>query len=562
MSANIVIVGEGLLADYVYDHVSAQYSVECQRNFNDGVPKEIDLALVLHDAWNPSLHRVSEEVFRRSNTPWLRGFVSFGEGVVGPFVRPEAQGCSQCADLRRIMAGHQDRREMWRIHQGILDGKEIKRDAWASQQGLSQMAHLIKSETEKILQGRPSNLEEKLFIINLKTLKSSYHFFLPDPLCPICSHLPKDSPTLAQISLQSSPKIKPDSYRSRSLNDLKDILQKDYLDSRTGLLNGKTSSSVVPFASTGVHLPLFNGDGTAGGRSHSFAESEPAAILEGIERYCGMEPRGKRTIVYDSYDHLADQALHPAKVGLYSKEQYAAPHFPFKPFDPTSPINWVWGYSFLQERPILVPETLAYYNLDSDEYFISDTSNGCALGGSFEEAIFYGIMEVIERDSFLMTWYAQLPLQPIDLRSIQDQELKLMIDRVKAVGGYDIYLFNATMENRIPAVWTLAKNRKKEGVNLICAGGAHLDPIKAAKGSVHEFASSMLLLDEKYESNKEKYRNMLKDPFLVQKMEDHGMLYGVPEAEERLDFLLKSDRPLRTFEEEFKWEKKNAGSYG
>ena len=36
--------------------------------------------------------------------------------------------------------------------------------------------------------------EGRLCLINLKTLKSSWHSFLPDPLCPVCSRLPDDSP--------------------------------------------------------------------------------------------------------------------------------------------------------------------------------------------------------------------------------------------------------------------------------------------------------------------------------------------------------------------------------
>ena len=36
------------------------------------------------------------------------------------------------------------------------------------------------------------------------------------------------------------------------------------------------------------------------------------------------------------------------------------------------------------------------------------------------------------------------------------------------------------------------------------------------------------------------------------------MLYGLPEAEERLRFLLDDHRPLRTFAEEFKWQTKSA----
>ena len=58
--------------------------------------------------------------------------------------------------------------------------------------------------------------------------------------------------------------------------------------------------------------------------------------------------------------------------------------------------------------------------------------------------------------------------------------------------------------------------------------------------------------EEKLEKNRQKYERMLHDPFAVQTMEDHGMLYGLPEAEERLKFLLDDHRPLQSFDKEFK----------
>ncbi|MCG6197318.1 YcaO-like family protein, partial [Anoxybacillus sp. LAT_38] len=146
------------------------------------------------------------------------------------------------------------------------------------------------------------------------------------------------------------------------------------------------------------------------------------------------------------------------------------------------------------------PELLAYYSSGCGHSFVYETSNGCALGGSLEEAIFYGILEVVERDSFLMTWYAQLPIPRLDPYSANDQELRLMIERLRAVTGYDVYLFNSTMEYGIPSVWTLAKNRKQKGVNLICAAGAHPDPVRAVKSSLHEIACLLLTIDEKFEA--------------------------------------------------------------
>lgn len=550
MDAQVLIIGEGILADYVLEKLSIQYQVARQIHFNEAVPENTDLALVLHDAWHPSVHHQAEEVLRSSGIPWLRGFVSFGEGIIGPLIHPSAPGCSQCADIRRLMAGY-DREEMWELQQRMAEQGGIQRDAWASRTGLLQMAHLICRETQKVLEGSRAHSEERVLLINLKTLKSSSHFFLPDPLCPVCGQLPDDSPTAARIALQSSPKISADSYRSKPMDDLKKVLAKDYLDFRTGVFNNKAYDSVLPFADVIVNMPLFRGDEGVAGRTHSYEVSELTAILEGLERYCGIQPRGKRTVVHESYRNLADHAMNPEKVGVHAKEQYARPGFPFMPFHPDRKINWVWGYSFLQERSILVPELLAYYSLGSGDGFVYETSNGCALGGSLEEAIFYGILEVVERDSFLMAWYAQLPLPRLDLSSANDKELQVMVDRLRVVAGYDLSIFNSTMEHGIPSIVAVAKNRKKRGLNLICAAGAHPDPVRAVKSAIHEIAGTMFV-EKKFETHRKEYEKLLYDPFSVQQMEDHGMLYGLPEAEERLQFLLDDRRPLRTFEEEFK----------
>ncbi|WP_409340376.1 TOMM precursor leader peptide-binding protein [Paenibacillus sp. MBLB4367] len=550
MNTVVAIIGEGELANLVCREMSALSRIVRLNDFKAGVPEAADFALVLHDAWHTSVHREAEELLRAAGIPWLRGFVAFGEGVVGPLVRPGLSGCTQCADTRHLLAGR-DRKEMWMLQQRLADAGEIPRNAWASLTGLLQMTVLLVSESQKVLQGYRSRLEERMFYLDMKTLKCTSHFFLPDPVCPVCGQLFDDTPAAARISLQPSPKISEKSYRCRSLDDLKEFLIKDYLDYKTGFLNGKMVDFVSPFADVSVNLPMFDHDEATAGRTHSYAESELTAIMEGLERYCGMAPRGKRTMIIDSYRNLADHALNPVTVGLYAKEQYEQPNFPFKPFHPDDPTDWVWGYSFMRQSPILVPQQLAYYSSSCGQGFIYETSNGCALGGSLEEAIFYGIMEVVERDSFLLTWYAQLPLPRLDPSSAGDLELQLMINRLQTVAGFEVHLYNATMENGIPSVWALAKNARPKGVNLICAAGAHPDPVRAAKSAVHELSGMMLTLNEKFDANRERYEQMFHDPSLVRGMEDHSMLYSLPQAEERLHFLLERNRPIRTFHEEF-----------
>ncbi|SDC12114.1 ribosomal protein S12 methylthiotransferase accessory factor [Paenibacillus sp. UNCCL117] len=550
MSAIVAVIGSGQLSNLVCNELLSECEIVRQPDFQAGIPEAVKLALVLHDAWHPAVHREAETVLRQAGAPWLRGFVAWGEGVVGPLVRPDAQGCSQCADTRRLMAGR-DRKEMWELQQQLALQGENKRDVWASRTGLLQVAHLLAVEARKVIHGNSGSLEGRILLINMNTLNSSRHFFLSDPMCPVCSRLPDDSKEAARIALQPNPKISADSYRCRSIEELKSFLAKDYLDSRTGFLNGKMRDLISPFADASVNLPLFGQDEATAGRSHSYADSELTAILESLERYCGMSPRGKRTVIRDSYRNLEADAMNPLQVGVHAKEHYELEGFPFQPFDPDRPMDWVWGYSFLRERPILVPELLSYYSMSCGRGLVFETSNGCALGGSLEEAIFYGMLEAVERDSFLMTWYAELPLPRLDPYSVNDPELHLMIGRLQAVAGFDVHLYNSTMEHGIPSVWAIAKNNKKRGINLLCAAGAHPDPVRAVKSAIHELAGMLLSFEEKFETNRAEYERMLQDPYQVRHMEDHSMLYGLPQAEERLRFLLDENRPLKTFAEEF-----------
>jgi ribosomal protein S12 methylthiotransferase accessory factor len=156
-----------------------------------------------------------------------------------------------------------------------------------------------------------------------------------------------------------------------------------------------------------------------------------------------------------------------------------------------------------------------------------------------------------------MTWYAELPIPRLDIKSINDKELQLMIQRINAVTGFEVHLFNATTENGIPSIWAMAKNTKENGLNLSCSAGAHIDPLRAVKGAVQELAGMLNNMDDTFEKNKKKYVQMYKHSHLVQQMEDHSMMNGLKEAEKRFYFLLDR-RQVQDFQEEFQPVRKSA----
>ncbi|QSO55037.1 TOMM precursor leader peptide-binding protein [Alicyclobacillus curvatus] len=526
----------------------------------------------------------------------------FGQGVAGPLVTPGTTGCSECADLRLLMADT-DRHAMFKFKMQFSSRRTAVRDTFAGRSGLRHLATILAAEVRQVLSGgerrreedwatagdsmggdgratagdsvsgdgwaadgeRPNEerwatpadgantedpmsggavmgLSQHVLILNLQTLDASRHFILPDGMCPVCGWVPDDSAEAAVVSLQPTPKPSLDGFRTKSLSQLDERLECDYLDYNCGLFNGKAQDLITPFAAVSVNLPLLVGNEGTSGRSDAYDECEWIAILEGLERYCGLQPRGKRTVVYDSYANLKHDALNPITVGLHAPEQYERSDFPFERYHPDAEFGWVWGYSLTADRPILVPERLAYYSLGRQGGFVYETSNGCALGGSLVEAIFHGILEVVERDAFLMTWYAKLPLPRIDMTSTTDVKLQWMIDRIRTAAGYDLHFYNATMENNIPTVFVVAKNRRTHGLNLLCSAGAHVDPMRAIKSAVHETAGMLLRFDEKLAAHRDAYLKMLADSTYVRGMEDHSMLYGLPEAEPRLSFLLEEHK--------------------
>ncbi|ANX11592.1 bacteriocin biosynthesis protein SagD [Fictibacillus arsenicus] len=556
MKHSIAIIGNGQLADYVSMNLRETYQIARWASVKEAVPNKENLGLVLHDSWDPAEHLKAEEVFGSSGTPWLRAFFSFGEANIGPLVVTDEPGCSQCADLRHFMTGP-DRREHFQIKEYKLNQSESLRDPWGSILGISQTAALIQDEIHRFLNGEKTHTVNHILLLHLNTFRLSRHFFLPDPYCSVCGGLPEDTADFAKINLKQSPKTSMESYRCRSIEELHKVLSKDYLDSRTGVLNYKRYDYLSPFADTVVNLPLLSGNELNAGRTHSYAHSELSGILEGLERYCGYAPRGKRTTVYEPYSKVEKYALDPESIGVHTKEQYERSHFPFKPLDRDRPVHWVWGYSLTEERPILVPETFAYYSLGGGEGFVYETSNGCAVGGSLEEAILYGIFEIVERDAFLMAWYGQLPIPRLDSKTIDDTELQLMLHRLQSITGYEIHLFNSTTENGIPSIWAMAKNTKDDGLNLLCAAGAHLDPVRAVKGAVQELSGMLFNMDNEFVMNRKKYEKVLRDSYLVRHMEDHSMLYGLKEAEKRMFFLLDK-RMNKNFKDEFQPVRQNA----
>ncbi|SDF79551.1 ribosomal protein S12 methylthiotransferase accessory factor [Lentzea fradiae] len=317
--------------------------------------------------------------------------------------------------------------------------------------------------------------------------------------------------------------IEPNQLRSR--NDLTTVDKlRTLVDFRYGPIPALYRTGHLPLATVTAELDHH----TAGyGRTSTFEEAERVAIFEAVERLNGLRPRNPSTTVA-SFAELGDQAVDPSRLALADFDQR---------YTPDLRMRWTRAWSYTGDRPVLVPEQVAYYGAHTppEHRFVHETSNGCGLGNSLTEAVLHGLFEVAERDAFLMAWYAATPLPRLSIPD--DPLLHHLADRLEE-RGYELLFLNATNDLGIPAVLTLAR-----GAGTFFAAGASPDPLRAMRSAAVEVAVDVESFPDRVRANPDLYaeqrlRQLFEDPFQVRSMDDHVAVNTLPEAAARHDFLV------------------------
>lgn len=555
--SRVLVAGEGGLRERLQ---AALADVPAQPLEPSASPAAGDCLLLVQDMPLPEEEAQWQRRCRAAGASLLLVRVDGAELLVGPLVPPGEPGCVACLEQRRQAIHPQKAFRSLNEAAAKWARKHGHGHPWLHPLLCCLAEERIRAGLEAWRHGGAGELRRRAWLISLSTCQLSEHAFLPAPTCPVCGELPEDRAEAVQPPRPSIPKQ--ERYWLRVPDRPLELpeLRRRFVDHRTGLIaNEYRVGNNDMLALAAAELPLdFRDQREPGiGRCTSFSESEFTGLMEALERYAGLRPLGKRTVVRASYRQLAPQAVDPAELILHGPEQYAQPGFPYTAYHPELEFNWVWGYSFRRRQPVLVPEQCVYYRLldltrhpNSLNLFAYEISNGCALGGCLEEAILHGLFEVAERDGFLLTWYARLPAPRVDLHAFGDPELELLLDRLEA-RGFRVYAFNTTYDLRIPSFWIMAVNQAEQGMKTFSAGGAHLNPLKAVQGGLAEVAAGVSDFSTLYPPERERLLRMLEQPEQVRTMRDHALLYALPEACGRLEFLTGSDRPLQSPREAF-----------
>jgi len=553
------------------EHHQCSKSIDCVSDEDMCEAIKPVLIVALSSSCQPAFDRRVQQWCKERKLALVRIGIWQHEAVIGPFVTADEPGCVVCAEMRRIralvsMAKNELQFLAWcDEHEDQVHARP--QNPWLTRAACQVISLTAASDISVFVQsGTPGMGLRTVRFLRLRSLTNSCHSFLPDPLCDVCATQQDDCAEDAIIRFQ--PRLRADyrQYHLRPVAQQLERLEERYVDHRLGLqfipATGIHSTAAV-FATTVSHYyeyPYVRQQVTGSGLAQSFRSSHTIAILEALERYCSFLPRRKRSVVYGSYQALHGQAINPEQFGLYTEEQLQSisqerpgSHH-VRSYSPDMPFYWVWGYSLMRQQPVLIPEQIAYYGAQTmrpeHEQFMVETSNGCAVGSSLEEAVMHGLCEVIERDAFFLTWYARLRVPALDWRSTRDTDLLLAFERSMRMTGFDFYAFDCTMDLTVPVILVLAVNRKNQAPRVLLGAAAHLDPDKALGTAFYEAASDIIGQNERFPQDLKHGKHLLEDSSLIRNIEDHVLAGSMPEAFSRFQFLLE-EQPLQSMQTRF-----------
>ena len=199
------------------------------------------------------------------------------------------------------------------------------------------------------------------------------------------------------------------------------------------------------------------------------------ALGEAVERYCCTQLDPSTMLLATEAD-LGSSAVTPSECVLYSDSQYRHGDIRYRPHDPHQPIRWVPARS-LRDEEWFVPASLTYLCVNgelADETWCYNTSNGVAAGPDPAMARLGGLLELIERDAYLITWMHRLPAARVDLAPLDG--LAAHVVSHYAARRIEVHAFDVSVDIAVPVMMAVAVDRSGNGPAAVVGLGCDLDP--------------------------------------------------------------------------------------
>lgn len=220
----------------------------------------------------------------------------------------------------------------------------------------------------------------------------------------------------------------------------------------------------------------------SGGAAISLDEdtAKVKAYGEYIERYC-LENIANE-LVTAKYKEISNEGIDPARFLNFRNEDLDFKREEYLRKIKEFPLYWVEGLNVIERKKTLIPAQLVYVPFKYKEPLIRpQISTGAATHETFDDALFNGILECIERDSFMLRYLCKDSLQKVRLEK-ELKELENYFNRYKL----ELSIFSTTTDLGIPSFMCLNIDRTGIGPAVSVGLKAGLEPKMAVEGAILE----------------------------------------------------------------------------
>lgn len=238
-------------------------------------------------------------------------------------------------------------------------------------------------------------------------------------------------------------------------------------------------------------------------------------------------------LIRAKYNEL-HQAIHPHEIVKYSSQQYRLKHFPFVEFESDREYCWTTVQNIITDEFHSLLADCVYFPYQADSYYTFANSSGTAASNDFENAIRTAVLELIERDAFMIVWLQRLKMPKFDVKSmpLDIQQRVRILEELR----YDVHILNFTLDTA-PVIFVLAQS--SELLHTTCSASSGFDVEDVVDHALKEIESSIYCKLEFPQSNFIKPKD-------VRHTSDHGVLYEQERYFREADFLV-SDCPCMKF---------------
>lgn len=247
----------------------------------------------------------------------------------------------------------------------------------------------------------------------------------------------------------------------------------DLVSRYTGSIRGefvRLTSANVLCATTRVLWGHGKEEAMCGGVGLTRGEALKVARCEALERFQVAHMPDNARLMLKPYSALGDAAVDSRTIFFPDRAHRRA--------DPEVdvPIYWTPATRVCSATETLIPAQEVWFSTDQlpgETIRIRPTTSGCALGNSVSEAALFALLELIERDAFLVMWYLEGARAKLNLDSFNHEPTQLLLLRLNLLfPGYRIHAFDIRSDIAVPVVAVFAVREYGSGPKTLRAAAA------------------------------------------------------------------------------------------